>query len=469
MVSIALLIQLSLTLVLHLYHTREFESDINRRLSRRVAAIAAQLQPRLPAISDEQVVATAESDELRVFADRFGVSVMESSGETVAPRHSPGLAVDPDALRDVPADGAGVVLRLKPADIRSTSIQNGSVRRGFARVISPDGRAYIVAMEISDEYTEQMVAMLARNLLLSVPIGVVATWVSAYFIAGLAIRPLSSLTEAAKQLSPESINRRLDVPAESSEVASVRAELEAARKRIEKGFAAQERFMSNVSHELKTPITTILTELQTLPLDGASGPVRTFLKSQGEELVRLAHTVDSFLLLTRVRHSKGEVPHSARCLLREVLVEAYASSAAVARQYGVQIDLQLPEGEQADIAVIGNSDLLKTIFDNILRNAVRFSPTGTSITVRTAVRDQRVDISIRDRGAGIAADLLPRIFDRFAQSKEEERRGRGHGLGLEIALGIAELHGGTISVQNCPDGAGCEFTVHLPIAPREPT
>lgn len=125
--------------------------------------------------------------------------------------------------------------------------------------------------------------------------------------------------------------------------------------------------------------------------------------------------------------------------------------------------MQLPDGEDLDVAVLGNCDLLRTVIDNLVRNAIRFTPKDGVVMVSAAVRDDRLTINVRDVGPGIPAELLPRIFDRFSQSKDELRRGRGHGLGLEIAMGITELHGGTIVARNVETG-GCEFEVVLPVA-----
>jgi signal transduction histidine kinase len=114
-----------------------------------------------------------------------------------------------------------------------------------------------------------------------------------------------------------------------------------------------------------------------------------------------------------------------------------------------------------DTAVAGEPELLRTMLDNLVRNAIRFSPTDERVEVEASVVGDRVKIRVRDYGPGIPAAQLATIFDRFAQAPEEQRKGRGHGLGLAIALGIAELHGGSISAENCED-RGCTFVVELP-------
>ena len=100
--------------------------------------------------------------------------------------------------------------------------------------------------------------------------------------------------------------------------------------------------------------------------------------------------------------------------------------------------------------------------NNLVRNAIRFSPRGEVVSVVGVVRGGGFEIRVRDRGEGIPKDVLGNIFDRFVRASGEARRGRGHGLGLAIAKGIAELHGGDITAANHPDG-GAVFTVMLPI------
>lgn len=335
-----------------------------------------------------------------------------------------------------------------------------------APILGPDNSKYYLLMVYVDENARRMLRLLQRVVLFSVPIGLVAAAVSAWVISGIAVRPFESLRVAARRLRPDTISSSVEMPTSGAEVASVREELESARRQIEQAFAAQERFMSNVSHELKTPIAVIITQSQTLNTQGLPRPITDFIKSQREELERLGNMVDSFLLLTRVRGGMKEVPVASVCYIRDVLVESYASCLPLARQHRVRIDLRFPDSEDADARVTGNPELLRVVFDNIVRNAIRFSPANAEVRVQLSTLDDRfIRVAIRDFGAGIPAELLPRIFARFSQATDEQRRGRGHGLGLEIALGIAELHNGSITVSNCAD-VGCEFVVMLPKYPH---
>jgi signal transduction histidine kinase len=136
----------------------------------------------------------------------------------------------------------------------------------------------------------------------------------------------------------------------------------------------------------------------------------------------------------------------------------------MADQYQIVLAPHLCEDGEAP-QVRGDPALMRTMIDNLVRNAVRFSPKGQTILVTASAEGREAVVRVRDYGSGIPEQIIGRIFDRFVQAPDEQRRGRGHGLGLEISQGIAELHGGRIGARNCPPPeGGCEFEVRLPKA-----
>ena len=234
----------------------------------------------------------------------------------------------------------------------------------------------------------------------------------------------------------------------------------------------------------------LLTEGQVLDRRTLSPEATRFVESACEEMRRLGSMVESFLTLSRVNNGRAVQP-SAVCPVNELVMESASHCAGMANQHRVVLQPLLTE---LDIKVLGDLTLLRTMIDNLIRNAIRFSPAGEYVKIVVAVVDQpevplgvrpdgwpaqttppragptagpaptlaSMQISVRDFGPGIPTSILPRIFDRFVQAAEEQRLGRGHGLGLEIAQGVAELHGGTIAARNV-EPKGCEFTITLPI------
>lgn len=460
MLAIFLIVQLSIAFVFRLYLAKSIEDFFSKRAVQRVDAIAASIRTQLPTISDRQLVQLVESRWFLQPDEVVKIDVLDASGNSVATSARPGIVLDSALIRMASASSDAVSVRSRS---RRSDTQAIPDRISVAYETLPDGRGFLVVLTAPDSDAVEMQELTSRMIMATIPVGILPIALSAYLIAGFAVRPLADIGALAKRLSPESIDQLIENVPAASEVSEVRKELELARQRIEAGFEAQERFMSNVSHELKTPLAVVLTGAQALKTDDASKPVKEFLRNMAEELEKLARTVDNFLLLTRVRHNKGVISAIESCPIRDVLVDSYAGCVSMAEQHKVRLGLRVPEGEDMDAAVEGNSDLLRIIFDNLIRNAIRFSPDSEVVDIEAVASPTEITIYVRDCGPGIPPALLPRVFDRFAQSKDEKRRGRGHGLGLEIALGIAELHRGSIVVKN-REARGCEFTVVLPRA-----
>jgi len=327
-----------------------------------------------------------------------------------------------------------------------------------------DGRRVALLVVTNDAFVQRQIALINRVLVGGALIGLVGSLVSGWCIAGIAVEPIRRLAGLADQFALENIDREFVVEDQDAEVAALTSELNAARVRIREAFAAQERFLSNVSHELKTPIAVLLTEAQTLNREGVSRELDEFVTNIEEQMRKLGRLVESFLTLTRVRDG-GAAARSQSYLANELVLDSVGDCAAMAAAYGVSISPRLAEGESAlDAGILGDPDLLRTMLNNVIRNALRFSPRGAVVSVDASVEDDAAFvIAVTDRGPGIPEDLLDHVFDRFAQGTTEARRERGHGLGLAIAKGVAELHGGDISAANESTG-GARFAIRLPIA-----
>lgn len=240
-------------------------------------------------------------------------------------------------------------------------------------------------------------------------------------------------------------------------------ELETARRQLQEGLVERERFLSNVSHEIKTPIAILMIEAQTVDRRACTEGMLHFVETVESEMARLGRLVESFLLLTRVQSGRG--PSTLRCYaLNDMIIDSIESCAAAARQGHISLRPSLlSEEATVDASVVGDPYLLRTLVEHLLRNSIRFSPPGSTIDVVAKVNGGTAEVSVIDQGPGIDPDRLKNIFDRFANKDDSQRLGRGQGLGLAVAKGIAELHGGTIQAFN-REGAGCEFMVRLKLA-----
>lgn len=301
-------------------------------------------------------------------------------------------------------------------------------------------------------------------LVIGLPAGLLAAGIAVWFIAGRAVRPIIDVTLAVREVSPRNPGARVRVGGAEEELARLDRELNQALDRMEAGFRAQEQFISNVSHELETPISVMLAELQVLRRQAESLEAwRGFGQSAEEELRRLEGLVQTFLKLARF-HSGLEGFLLRDVPVQDVVLEAVQHGAPFARLHQVRIVPQISTDpdEAGEAEVSGDPQLLRTMLDNLIRNAVRFSRAGDAVDVVCRAGRDEVEFVVRDRGPGVPEGWLERVFERFEQVPDSERA-RGTGLGLALVRDITELHGGRVSARNHEDG-GSSFTVTLPRA-----
>lgn len=446
-----------------LYQSAALNRLFDEQLSVRAMEVAARVEAWTPAFTPQRLDEIAAEQMRFLQFETLRIDVLRPDGASAVEGRAPllqdirGDSVEAATVRPTPVLTRATLNRPGPNDEMAPSALVALIGIGNGTP-SP----YVVAVATSDAFLRRQEALVGRVLVLAGLIGPIAAAVAGWFIGGIAVAPFERLGAMARALRPESIGRALDVGGSNAEVARLAAELDEARKRILEGFSAQERFLSNVSHEIKTPIAVMLTEAQTIDAKGAPPHVREFAESMVEEMVRLGRLVESFLTLTRVRDGKG-IARISSYAVNDLIIDSMEHCAAMARQHRVRLaPMLLDEDDTVDATIAGERELLSTMLDNLVRNAIRFSPLESRVEVGASVDGDVVTLRVRDYGPGIPPDRLETIFDRFAQAPEEQRKGRGHGLGLAIAQGIAELHGGVVRAENCED-EGCTFSVSLPL------
>ncbi len=226
-------------------------------------------------------------------------------------------------------------------------------------------------------------------------------------------------------------------------------------------------FVANVSHELRTPVATIRALADSL-LGGAVGErerAERFLGDLVREATRLSQLIEDLLALSRLE-AKEAALQVEEFRLAELLRECLDSKAKLAEKHGVE--LRIGPGSE-DISTRGDRGLLKTAVDNLVDNAIKYNRAGGKVTVgaHAGAAAGGVTIEVEDGGIGIPREELPRVFERFYRvDKTRSRETGGTGLGLSIVKHIAELHGGSVSVDSI-EGEGSTFSIILP--PRRST
>jgi signal transduction histidine kinase len=238
--------------------------------------------------------------------------------------------------------------------------------------------------------------------------------------------------------------------------------IENARSRSEALASGHSRdiFLATLSHEMRTPLTSILGWTQMLRIAGPGaelfGDALDAIEQSANVQQRL---IDDLLDVSRIITGKLHLEF-APIAVRELLGSAIETLTPRAREAGQHIRLT----STGDLTVYGDETRLRQVLWNLLTNAMKFTPAGGLIEVITTADEENVMIAVRDTGRGIRAEVLPHVFDRFHQASVADRaKHRGLGLGLAIVRNIVERHGGSVEAHSPGEGKGSTFSVRLPI------
>jgi signal transduction histidine kinase len=474
-VALFSVIQWSVSGVLWRYQSASNQRVLDERLLGRAEALVSEVAKMVPGTDRAWFESTAARHRSFVHNDTLVIELFDRDGRPAISGGGQRFSASDVPLKAVLASDDAVFMKLREhVDSESVSrsetgsgTSSGTGMRAVAIVIlGSDLEPYVLVVGTADSFGQAQLALVGRLFLLSAMLGPLVTTACGWFIAGIAVKPFERLGHLASELGPESLNHSLCLLVRNTEMAELRDQLEEARVRIRDAFQMQERFLTNVSHELKTPIAVVLTEAQTLRSVGMSAEVMEFVESTEEEMQRLGRLVESFLTLARVRDGHHE-PRGKRYGVNDLAMDAVEHCAKMADLHGVVLAAELLEDDQAlEASVSGDPELLRTMLDNLIRNAIRFTPPGKLVDVRMEIQGGWLHVRVVDQGPGIPCDQMRAVFDRFRQgSNQQNGRAGGHGLGLAIAQGIAELHGGRIGVLD-GEGGGCVFEVRLPLSGR---
>ena len=221
-------------------------------------------------------------------------------------------------------------------------------------------------------------------------------------------------------------------------------------------------FVANVSHELKTPATSLRLLAESLEETIDKDPIqaRLFAAQLKKETERLSHLITDLLDLTRLE-SQERVENPVPVDVRGVLMTVLARMRRVARKKNITLQWKR-FGRAAQYTVRGDETQLTSMFTNLVDNAVQYTPPGGRVEVTGGFEGSEIAIRVSDTGIGIPRASLPRIFERFYRvDKARSKETGGTGLGLSIVKHVAENHGGRVTVESSL-GEGSTFTVYLP-------
>ena len=265
--------------------------------------------------------------------------------------------------------------------------------------------------------------------------------------------PIRKVADFAKNIKDGNFENRIKIKS-SDEIGELAKNMNQLAETIEADISNMKKmedvrteFLSNVTHELKTPIASIVGYLETLK-DGAlkdKDVNKTFIKRSLKNAKRLEALVTDLVDISRIETGEMEIQLekvNIQPILEEVVNDARQ------RNRNLELDIKLSLGDQKEIVVYGNSDRLRQVFDNLVSNAIRYTESG-NVIISAEIRDTEVEFTVSDTGMGMDSESIERIFERFFRTDDARKIVRGGtGLGLAICKHIIEAHNSSLSVDS---------------------
>ena len=355
---------------------------------------------------------------------------------------------DRAVFRTIRADKIG--LKSEVTDLRLISFK--AFREGWAQPL-------ILQIAVPMDLPTQERQDLLTYFLIAVPVFLLLAGIIGFMVSARALRPVHNMIVKAQGISGVgNLSERIPVPAARDEIGDLAVTFNGLLERLERAFVSQDRFVSNASHQLKTPLTILKGELELLTKSNLSEvEVKEFFASAGNEINRMIRLVDDLLTLARLEAGQDSLAMSP-VELDEVLLSVVSRIQKLAAKKNVTIKTSFVS-EPADLEfkaqVNGDEELLACMIENFIENAVKYSPQNTEIRVEVRSLTNRIEVLIVDQGIGIPEESRQRIFERFHRVQPSSIV-PGSGLGLSIAAEIAKLHTVTIELSSAPGGRGTQ-------------
>lgn len=294
---------------------------------------------------------------------------------------------------------------------------------------------------------------LVRTALFGAALAILVAVGVSVFVAHRVSRPLTELTAAATELEAGRRDVRVHLEDAPGELGALAATFDRMAASVQREDELRRQLVRDVAHEVRTPLTILRGTTEAL-VDGVMDPDEETLSSLHDEVLRLTRVVGDLETLAEAEASALQLQ------LGPVDLAAVAEAAvAIARAAATAEELELV-ADLSPAPAKGDAGRLGQVAVNLVVNALRYTPAGGTITVRTATEDTRAVLQVLDTGPGIAEEDLPHLFERFYRGRTPERTS-GSGIGLAVASELVAAHGGTIEAGNRPEG-GAVFTVRLP-------
>ncbi|MDR3606361.1 MAG: ATP-binding protein [Oligoflexia bacterium] len=277
---------------------------------------------------------------------------------------------------------------------------------------------------------------------IGIPLTLLVASLGGLFLSGRALSPVALIIEKIRRIEASNLTERLPLPATHDEIQSLSTAFNELLERLQRSFESQDRFIADASHELKTPLAILRGELDLLKgRTPDAGELQAFYQNSSHELDYLGRILENLLTLARIDAGAASLVMKP-VRLDELLIEL------AAREKRLSLNLF---GENFETQ--GDSDLLRSLFKNLIDNAIKFSPAGSKIDISLTELPGTIRAQITNAGERIPPQLIPHIFERFYRVPRTSNADKpGAGLGLAIVKKIADAHHAEISVTSSESG-----------------
>lgn len=345
-----------------------------------------------------------------------------------------------------------------PKDGMMAEFQQGNHRvRTLAYPIKVNGRSYSVQAGMSLKRSMLLLNRFGIDLLLLTPAVLLLAAAGGHLMSRTALKPVAALAIEARRINDRNLDTRLPISEANDELSHLSETLNQMLERIDKAFASVRAFTGNASHELRTSISLLRTEIEVaLYRPRPALEYRETLERLQGETQRMTTLVENLMSLARA--DAGAEAVKAEVIDVTQLMRQTEQTWRVSMQHAL---LEFRTEAADGLFILAEPVSMRRLLAILLENACRYTLPGGAVTLRAKPEDDSVVLSVRDTGIGIAAEHLPKIFDRFYRVVQPyEPVQNGSGLGLALAKWIAERHGASIEVESRP-GFGSLFSVRL--------
>ncbi len=334
---------------------------------------------------------------------------------------------------------------------------------------------FILQISVPESDFLQINQSLIRFFYLSVPIMLLLSLFSGYFFINWALKPMIEIINKTKQIEADDLSQRVPIPDSKDEIWQLADTINLLLARIDKAFRAQERFVQDASHQLKTPLAIMKGELDIFR-SGAKSEAKAhdLIESMGQEIDLLSSLTSNLLILAR--YDAGDLKTEfGNFRLDEIVISQLSRLSKAATLKNINFDLNFDSFLAADekkLIVSCDKELLGVLFYNLIENAIKYSPQNSTININGEILpEDKLLITVSDRGYGIDCEDADKLFKRFFRQKHVANKVAGSGLGLAICKAISDIHHGTLWIEKNASSAnlyqeevGATFCFEIPQA-----